>query len=144
MFRVQRYKSLEREKLLHCLRRLPIGMTGGMTNSVTTSRFSFVHSYSRYCMLKVSISPRCFCKNCGFIVKKLCMLQCFFYSKYRSSLATIFSHLSGSIRIPRRNRSRHLLKSLSTNRAIFWYLRTKRTCAARTGPRVASIGTSGN
>jgi len=42
-----------------------------------------------------------FCKNCGFIVKKLYNV---FYSKYCPSLTIIFSHLSGSIRILRRKK----------------------------------------
>jgi len=78
-----------------------------------------------------------YCISCGFIVKKLLNV---FYSKYFSRLATTFSHLSGSIPIPRRI-SRHLLRSTYPQINSFPNILIWRKIPLS---RISSIGTNSN
>jgi len=68
----------------------------------------------------VTLPPPFFSEIRGFIVKNWLYIH---DSKYCPSLATTFSHLSGSVRIPRREKP-HLLR-LSTNRSNFLLHKTR-------------------
>jgi len=95
----------------------------------------YIYIYIYIYILGVSISSRCFCKNCGFIMKKLCTV---FYSKYCPSLLFLIFLAAYEFCA---ERTWHLLR-LSTNRPIFWYLHMKRTSVWI--DRVSSLRTRGN